>query len=85
MERDLEKIIGSVKQMHDLAAEELVPRTLGEMVERLYDMGTDISTDALLRALLERARNHPDEARQLHAAAKRLGWTSEGGGDSGRL
>ena len=85
MERDLEKVIGSVKQMHDRAAEELVPRTLGEMVERLFDMGTDISTGALLQALLERAHSHPDEERQLRAAARRLGWTSGGGGDSGNL
>ena len=74
MTRDIKQVTDDIERMRDQVAEQLVPSTLGDMVVRLHDRGSNISTAALIEALLERADSHPDERRQLIAAARRIGW-----------
>ena len=76
MTRDIKQNIDAIEQMRDTVAEELVPSTLGDMVVRLHDTGSDISPETLIEALMERAHSHPDERRQLIAAARRIGWSA---------
>ena len=76
MTRDIKQVTDDIERMRDQVAEQLVPSTLGDMVVRLHDRGSNISTAALIEALLERADSHPDERRQLIAAARRIGWSA---------
>ena len=76
MTRDIKQVTDDIERMRDQVAEQLVPSTLGDMVVRLHDTGSDISTETLIEALMERAHSHPDERRQLIAAARRIGWSA---------